>query len=47
VLASYRERGIAVVDSPHCGAATWSSARPDDLKCEREAARRYWHHRVP
>jgi competence protein ComEC len=47
VLARYRERGIAVVDSPHCGAASWSSTAPGSLKCERSEARRYWHHVVP
>jgi len=47
VLARYRERGIAVIDSPHCGAARWSSAAPGDMACEREKARRYWHHAVP
>jgi len=41
VLARYRERGIAVVASPACGAWRW----PADAAatCERERARRYWH----
>jgi competence protein ComEC len=47
VLARYRARGIAVVDSPHCGAARWSSASPAQVSCHREAAPRYWHHRLP
>ncbi|VTU31010.1 ComEC family competence protein [Variovorax sp. PBL-E5] len=47
VIARYRARGIAVVDSPHCGAATWSSVVPGTVKCERQEARRYWHHLVP
>ena len=47
VLARYEERGIRVLDSAHCGAATWASARPDEVTCQREAALRYWHHRVP
>lgn len=47
VLARYAERNIRVVDSPHCGAATWTSARPQDLQCERIQALRYWNHRVP
>jgi competence protein ComEC len=47
VLARYRERGIVVIDSPHCGAARWSSAAPGAMACEREKARRYWHHAVP
>jgi competence protein ComEC len=47
VLARYAERGVRVVDSAHCGAMRWSSAQPQDLGCQRELARRYWHHRVP
>jgi competence protein ComEC len=47
VLARYAERHIRVVDSPHCGAATWQSARPNEMKCQRAAGMRYWHHRVP
>ena len=47
VLVRYAERGIRVVDSPHCGAATWQSAKPAQLQCQREQALRYWHHRAP
>ncbi|MEJ6023747.1 DNA internalization-related competence protein ComEC/Rec2 [Ramlibacter sp. PS4R-6] len=47
VVERYRERGIAVVDSAHCGAARWASGEPDRVACQREAAARYWHHRVP
>ncbi|WP_296447517.1 DNA internalization-related competence protein ComEC/Rec2 [Rhodoferax sp. UBA5149] len=47
VLARYAERHIRVVDSPHCGAATWQSAHPLDVKCQRTEGLRYWHHRVP
>ena len=47
VLARYRERGIEVVDSPHCGAAMWDSAAPAQLRCQRQEAMRYWQHRVP
>ena len=47
VIDRYQEREIEVRDSPHCGAMTWSSARPDRLLCQRELALRYWHHRVP
>jgi competence protein ComEC len=46
VLARYRERGIAVFASPQCGAATWTSQRPEQLVCERQAAPRYWQHRA-
>ncbi len=44
VLARYTQRGIAVADTPACGAATWASAAPARLRCERNEARRYWHH---
>ncbi|MGZ5182440.1 MAG: DNA internalization-related competence protein ComEC/Rec2 [Ramlibacter sp.] len=47
VLQRYLDRGIDVVDSPRCGAAWWSSAAPDAVRCERVAAGRYWHHRLP
>ena len=47
VLARYAERHIRVIDSPHCGAATWQSAQPDDVKCQRDEGLRYWQHRVP
>ncbi|KRC23883.1 competence protein ComEC [Acidovorax sp. Root217] len=44
VVARYQERGIAVVESARCGAATWSSARPDGVACQRESGQRYWQH---
>ncbi|HYW57372.1 MAG TPA: DNA internalization-related competence protein ComEC/Rec2 [Polaromonas sp.] len=44
VLERYRERGITVLASPTCGAATWSSERPDGPVCQRQAGLRYWHH---
>ncbi|MDP2818117.1 MAG: DNA internalization-related competence protein ComEC/Rec2 [Polaromonas sp.] len=47
VLERYRERGIAVFASPACGAATWTSARPADIACQRQTGLRYWHHRPP
>ncbi len=47
VLERYRERGIEVIDSPHCGAALWASARPGQVACQRQLQSRYWHHRVP
>jgi competence protein ComEC len=47
VMARYAERGIAVFVSPHCGAATWRSDRAGEMRCEREAAPRYWLHRAP
>jgi competence protein ComEC len=47
VTDRYRERGIAVVDSPHCGAALWSSARPQAVECQRDREPHYWLHRPP
>ncbi|TFZ05795.1 ComEC family competence protein [Ramlibacter henchirensis] len=47
VVERYVERGAAVVPSDRCGAAWWTSARPQEMRCEREVARRYWHHRPP
>lgn len=42
VLARYRAQGVAVVLTPQCGAAQWSSAQPAAVVCERERQRRYW-----
>lgn len=47
VLARLRERGINVVDSPHCGAYTWQSWQSQNGACMREQGLRYWHQRVP
>ena len=47
VLVRYQERQIQVIDSPHCGAATWRSALPQELRCQRSDALRYWQHRLP
>ena len=46
VLQRYHQRGIHVVESSRCGAATWSSAQPDALACQRDTAQRYWQHRM-
>jgi len=46
VLARYRERGMARIDSPSCGAWTWRSGSgtgPAHAVCQRVEARRYWH----
>lgn len=45
VVQRYRERGIALVATPGCGAAQWSSAS-GALRCTRAQRRRYWHHRL-
>jgi competence protein ComEC len=47
VAEAYAARGIALTDSPHCGAAHWSSRAPETLRCERAVRARYWWHRVP
>jgi competence protein ComEC len=45
VVARYREHGIALRSSPACGAWTWrSDASPASGACQRDVARRYWHH---
>ena len=47
VVERYRARGNALESSPHCGAAAWHSSQPARVRCERESAPRYWHHRAP
>ena len=47
VLKRYEERQIAVYDSPHCGAALWSSVHAQDIRCQRTEHQRYWQHRPP
>ncbi|MEY4268008.1 MAG: hypothetical protein RIS90_2543 [Pseudomonadota bacterium] len=47
VLVRYAERGIRVVDSPHCGAMRWRSDQPVQVDCQRQTAPRYWQHRPP
>jgi len=42
VVARYADRNIALVRSDRCGAWTFSADGP--AVCERQAARRYWHH---
>ncbi|MEO6361619.1 MAG: DNA internalization-related competence protein ComEC/Rec2 [Caldimonas sp.] len=44
VLERYRERGIAIVASPDCGAWTWRADGPQAGVCQRDLGRRYWHH---
>mgnify|MGYP001627323143 CR=1 FL=1 len=46
VVRRYARHGIALQDSAACGAAHWDSRRPGELRCERQRAPRYWHHRV-
>ena len=42
----YQDR-IPFFESARCGAAHWRSTEPDAVRCERERAARYWHHRPP
>jgi len=44
VLQRYRERGIVLRLSPDCGAWQRTAADGASGLCERDAARRYWHH---
>jgi competence protein ComEC len=44
VLDRYRERRMRWQASPQCGAATWRSQAPEMVDCQRDKARRYWHH---
>jgi competence protein ComEC len=46
VLDRYRERGIAIVATPACGAWQWRADGPAEGTCEREVKRRYWQHRI-
>jgi len=47
VLVRYQERKISLVDTPHCGAATWRSWQPEAMACERRRQAHYWRHRLP
>jgi competence protein ComEC len=47
VLARYLDRNIRVIDSPHCGAATWRSEQPALVTCQRIIEPHYWDHLVP
>lgn len=44
VMARYAALNIPVADSPACGAARWQSGEPARVHCQRQLARRYWHH---
>ena len=47
VLQRYADREIRVIKSPVCGAATWRSDQADDILCQRQRFKRYWHHQHP
>jgi competence protein ComEC len=44
VLQRYRERGIAILSTPACGAFIANAEGPAPGLCHRDNARRYWHH---
>jgi len=44
VMQRYADRGIAVVRSDRCGA--WTMQADGTAGCQRQTARRYWHHRL-
>ncbi|WP_280150853.1 DNA internalization-related competence protein ComEC/Rec2 [Piscinibacter sp. XHJ-5] len=45
VVARYRRRGIIVFDTASCGAWQWPGGPQGQGVCQRDVARRYWHHR--
>lgn len=47
VVQRYVQRGIVVLDSPHCGAMQWHSQAPERVECERWQHPHYWSHRLP
>jgi competence protein ComEC len=47
VLQRYEAHGVTVLESPRCGAQRWQSWVPGRVQCQRDIARRYWHHRPP
>jgi competence protein ComEC len=47
VAQRYSDRGIHMVASPRCGAATWSSQQPHSVTCQRQLQQRYWQHQIP
>ena len=44
VMQRYADRGIAVVRSDRCGA--WTLQADGSTLCQRQTARRYWHHQL-
>lgn len=47
VVERLQAHGAQVIDTAHCGAATWQSDSPASVRCERAVERRYWQHVVP
>ncbi len=46
IMQRYSERGIRIVQSPACGAVHWASHAPT-VACQRDVAKKYWHHAMP
>ena len=47
VVQRLQAHGAQVIDTAHCGAATWQSDQPAGVHCERDGERRYWQHALP
>lgn len=47
VVARYASAEVTPFESVRCGAWQWRSGQPGQGECERDAARRYWHHVPP
>ncbi len=47
VRERYLQRQIQLVGSPQCGASGWRSWQADQVQCQRQLGRRYWHHQTP
>ena len=43
VVQRYESQAVPLSISSECGAAHWQSIKPQQLHCEREVHRRYWH----
>ena len=43
VVLRYQQLGVPLVMSTVCGASHWQSTQPQQLDCERDKNRRYWH----
>ena len=42
VMHRYEDVGTQMVQNDSCGAASWSSWQPDQMRCERQQRLRYW-----
>lgn len=47
VVQRLQEHHISLINSVPCGAAHWTSVRPDTIQCERTQQARYWQHLPP